>query len=95
MFIHSFAFRWKIPVTDEQKQRVVTEIADLHNHIPGILDTVVGLNTSPRGQGYEVGGTMKFPDRATFEAYSKHPVHDKLLEWLWPLIDPVEVDYEV
>jgi hypothetical protein len=38
---------------------------------------------------------MKFKDRATFEAYNAHPVHLKLLTWLMPLIDPLEVDFEV
>jgi hypothetical protein len=38
---------------------------------------------------------MKFADRAVFDAYNEHPVHQKLLAWLMPLIDPLEVDYEV
>jgi hypothetical protein len=38
---------------------------------------------------------MKFADRATYEAYNNHPVHQKLLTWLMPLIEPVEVDFEV
>ena len=62
---------------------------------PGLVETLVGHNISPRSQDYELGGVMKFTDRATFEAYADHPVHQKLLAWLMPLIDPLEVDYEV
>ena len=38
---------------------------------------------------------MKFADRAAMEAYNTHPVHLELLSWLIPLIDPIEVDFEV
>jgi hypothetical protein len=95
MVIHTFAFRWKPAVTAEQKQRVVTEIRNLQGQIPGLLETWVGENISPRSQGYELGGVMKFQDRPSLEAYGGHPVHQALLEWLLPLIEPVEVDFEV
>ncbi|WP_213804379.1 Dabb family protein [Granulicella sp. dw_53] len=95
MFIHTFAFRWKTTVTEEQRLRMIGDIRALESQIPGVLETVVGFNTSPRAQGYEFGGVMKFPDRATFEAYNEHPVHQQLLSWLLPLIDPIEVDFEV
>lgn len=95
MFIHIFAFQWKPGVSDQQKQRVFTEINALQSQIPGILHSAVGFNTSPRGQGHEFGGVMQFPDRATFEAYNAHPVHQQLLTWLLPLIDPMEVDFAV
>jgi hypothetical protein len=95
MYIHTFAFRWKPTVTDAQKQRAQTEILALQGQIPGLLETYAGVNISPRGQGYEFGGAMKFADKASLDAYPSHPVHQKLLDWLVPLIDAVEVDYEV
>jgi hypothetical protein len=49
---------------------------------------------SPRSQGYELGGVMKFADRPALDAYGGHPVHQKLVQWLMPLIDPIEVDFE-
>ena len=94
MFVHMFAFRWKPGVTEEQKQNVVTEIRKLQGQIPGLLETSVGLNVSPRGQGYELGGVMKFSDQAALDAYGPHPVHQKLLSWLIPLIEPIEVDFD-
>ena len=95
MVIHTFAFRWKAGVTEEQKMRARSEIRALQGQIPGLLETHVGFNFSPRGQGYEFGGVMKFTDRAALEAYGPSPVHQKLLEWLVPLIEPIEVDFEV
>lgn len=93
MYIHMFAFRLKPDVTEEQKERMLREISALQKQIPGILETVVGKNDSPRGQGYEIGGAMKFPDKAAMQAYNAHPVHQALLKWLLPLIDPIEVDF--
>jgi len=95
MFIHMFAFRFKAGVTEAWKDRMVAEIGALQKHIPQVLDSYVGKNVSPRAQGYELGGTMKFADKAAFEAYNAHPVHQELLKWLLPLIDPIEVDFPV
>jgi hypothetical protein len=95
MIVHTFLFRWKPGVEEAQKQRSVQEINALQGQIPGLDETLVGTNISPRSQGYELGGVMKFADRATYEAYNNHPVHQKLLAWLMPLIEPVEVDFEV
>jgi hypothetical protein len=44
--------------------------------------------------GVSVWGVMKFVDRAALPAYGTHPPHQKLLEWLMPLIAAVEVDFE-
>jgi len=94
MIIHTFAFRWKPGVTPDRKQHVMVAIRKLQGQIPGLLETWVGQNISPRSQGYELGGVMKFNDRAALEAYGSHPVHQELLSWLLPLIEPVEVDFE-
>jgi hypothetical protein len=95
MFLHTFAFRWKTDLPDEQKQRIYTEISAFQGQIPGLLETFVGFNTSPSAQGYEFGGVMRFSDRAAFDFYNDHPIHRQLLSWLMPLIDPIEVDFEV
>jgi antibiotic biosynthesis monooxygenase (ABM) superfamily enzyme len=94
MFIHMFAFRWKPGVTSEQVRRAKSEIRALQRQIPGLLETAVGVNISPRGQGYEFGGVMKFADKQSLESYGAHPAHQALLKWLIPLIEPIEVDFE-
>ena len=95
MYIQMFAFRFKNGVTGEQKNHCVTEIRKLKDEIKEVQESWVGLNTSPRGQGYELGGSMKFADAAAFERYNAHPVHQKLLGWLIPLIEPIEVDFSL
>jgi len=94
MMVHTFAFRWKAGVSEAQKLRALAEIRGLQGQIPGLLETWVGVNVSPRSLGYELGGTMKFADQSALDAYGAHPVHQKLLQWLMPLIDPIEVDFE-
>ena len=95
MVVHTFAFRWKAGVREDQKAHAIKEIRGLQGQIPGLLETWVGVNVSPRSQGYELGGVMKFADRTALDAYGGHPVHQKLLQWLLPLIAPIEVDFEV
>jgi hypothetical protein len=87
-------FRWVEGTTEEQKKRVKEEILALQGKIPGLLETHVGTNVSPRGQDYEFGGVMKFVDRAALDAYFPHPVHQALGEWLMPLIKPLELDFD-
>jgi len=92
--LHIFAFRFVEGVTAAQKAEAVTRIRALQGKIPGLLETYVGVNFSPRGQGYELGGAMKFESKAALEAYGPHPEHQALLRWLMPLILPIEVDIE-
>lgn len=93
MFIHMFAFRLKPGVTEAHQDRMIREISELKKQIPVVLESYVGKNISPRGQGFEIGGVMKFADQASLEAYNAHPVHQALLKWLLPLIDAIEVDF--
>lgn len=95
MYIHMFAFRWKPGVPEHAKVKVRIEIRNLQGQIPGLLETWVGTNISPRSQGYELGGVMKFADEASLLAYSSHPAHVKLLDWLMRLIEPIEVDFSL
>ncbi|MGA8740896.1 MAG: Dabb family protein [Terracidiphilus sp.] len=94
MFIHIFGFRWKERVTDAEKARAARDIRAFQGQISGLIDVFVGENLSPRGQGYTFAGLMRFTDRDACDAYSTHPSHLALLDWLVPLIDPVELDFE-
>jgi hypothetical protein len=94
MFIHIFGFKWKPEATEADKARAAHDIAAFRDHILGLIDLHVGPNVSPRGQGYTFCGLMTFTDKAAADAYTQHPDHLKLLAWLKPLIDPVELDFE-
>ena len=94
MFVHIFGFRWNVGTTEQDKARARKEILAFRGAIPGLHAVNVGPNLSPRGQGYEFAGLMTFADRAAYEAYTTHSLHMALLEWLVPLIEPVELDFE-
>ena len=94
MFIHIFGFRWKPEATEADKARAEKAILAFRNTIPGLLEAHVGVNVSPRNQGFTYVGLMKFADKAACDAYSIHPAHMALLHWLVPLIEPVELDFE-
>ena len=94
MIVHMFGFKWKAGVTNEEKERAAREIRALQGKIPGLLETYVGVNFSSRSLGYAFGGVMKFEDRAALEAYGTDPAHLRLLKWLMPLIEAVELDFE-
>lgn len=89
---HVFAFQWKQGTSETQKERAAKEITAFQGQIPGLLQTHVGPNISPRGKGYTFGGIMQFKDKASLEAYVQHPAHQALLAWLVPLIDAIELD---
>jgi antibiotic biosynthesis monooxygenase (ABM) superfamily enzyme len=89
---HVFAFQWKPGTSETQKERARNDIAAFQGVIPGLLQTNVGQNISPRGRGYTFGGIMQFKDEASLNAYFQHPAHQALLAWLVPLIDAVELD---
>lgn len=94
MFVHMFIFRWKPGVSEEQKARVIPAIRALQGQIPGLIETWVGTNVSSKSPDYVLGGAMKFEDKAALDAYGPHPVHVALLEWLMPLINAVEADFQ-
>lgn len=94
MIIHTFGFRWKPGVTPAQRAESIKIIRALQGQIPGLLQTWVGENISPRSQGYELGGVMQFTDRAALDAYGDHPAHQRVLVFLRPLIDAIEIDFE-
>ena len=91
---HVFAFQWKPQATEAEKKRAAKHIRAFQGVIPGLLQTHVGPNISPRGKGYSFGGIMQFSDKASLDAYVEHPTHKALLKWLVRLIDAVELDIQ-
>ena len=81
MVIHTFAFRWKPSVTDNQKQHAIQEIRALQGQIPGLLETSVGVNISPRSQGYELGGVNQ-RIAALYEGNATAEVLNGMGHWL-------------
>ena len=94
MYFHIFGFQWKPEATDAQKARAAKDILAFQGMIPGLIEVHYGVNSSAHSQGYTNAGLMRFKDKAALDAYQVHPQHRALLEWLVPLITPVELDIQ-
>ena len=92
MIIHMFGLRWQPAATPLDKARALAQIQAFQGVVPGLLETVAGTNTSPRGQGYEFAAMMRFKDQASLDAYQVSAVHAALLHWMLPLVEAVDLD---
>ncbi|HXT38821.1 MAG TPA: Dabb family protein [Candidatus Angelobacter sp.] len=95
---HIALFKFKEGTSDEQVQKVLDELMELSENVPGIEDYVAGLNNSPEGlnKGYTHGFVMTFTDAAARDAYLPHPEHERIKTEVLPLIEDVAIfDFEV
>ncbi len=95
---HIALFKFKDGTAQEQIDKVLEELMDLSESIPGIEDYVAGLNNSPEGlnQGFTHGFVMTFTDAAARDAYLPHPDHERVKVAVMPFIESVVVfDFEV
>jgi len=92
MYMHIFLFRWKAAATTDHRAAAVREVRAFQGTVPGLLTLSIGDNLATNNGGYDFGGCLGFADEAAYHAYCDHPLHVRLLEWLVPLIDAVELD---
>lgn len=93
MFVHIFSFAWKAHATPADRERAYVDIAGLEHSIAQVLSLWLGDNVSANAPHYTTTGVMTFADAASYEDYCRHPEHLRLLDWLAPLIDPIEIDF--
>ncbi|MDO7836625.1 Dabb family protein [Sphingobium sp. HBC34] len=94
MFVHIFTFRWKDEATPADKQRAEAAIRRFDGQIDGLVSLMLGENQSSKSAQFTMTGIMMFASHDAFERYVDHPLHAALLEWLVPLIDAFELDFE-
>ena len=94
MFIHGFLFRWQPGVTEEQIARAQREILAFQGVIPGLREVHVGENIAANKGSYTFAGVMIFESKEIYAGYWAHPAHQALLQWLMPIIEPIEFDLE-
>jgi hypothetical protein len=97
MVEHVVLFKTSPEATEEQKERMIAELAALREKIPGIVDLSVGRNFSDRNQGFDIGLVVRFQDRAALEVYLPHPAHRGCVDtYINPIRgDVIVVDYEI
>lgn len=97
MVEHVVLFKTKPGTTDEQKQNLITALKALKDQIPGIVHLTAGPNFSDRSQGYDLGLSVRFEDRASLDAYGPHPAHQACVaQFVIPIREDIIVaDYEI
>jgi hypothetical protein len=97
MIIHIVLLRWNETASQEAINAVMTELRDLKDKIPGIVDVTSGVNFSERSKGFTHGLVYRFKDRAALDGYFPHPEHQRVVQKLLNPIraDTIIFDYEV
>ena len=97
MIEHIVLFRWVEGADQEAMDNAVTELRQLKNKIPGIVDLSCGANFSDRAKGYTHGLVVRFKDRAALESYGPHPEHQRVVQnFIRPIsADILALDYEI
>ena len=94
MIVHMFMLRWKDEATQAEKDCALRDVLGFDGKIPGLLEVKAGVNFSERARGHEFGAVMMFESLAALQAYMTHPLHLELLEWLVPLVEATDFDFE-
>ncbi len=80
MIRHNVLFRWKPEATDEQKQRVATELAKLPSIVPSLRAFASGPDAGLAQNSFDFAVSADFDDEAGFFAYRDDPAHREVVE---------------
>jgi len=96
MVEHLVILKFGSSTTVEQKNEAIQRLKGLQGQISGIVDLQAGHNFCERSQGFEVGLSVRFEDKASLEAYGPHPKHQEVVAFLREigLVDIIVVDFE-
>jgi hypothetical protein len=77
MIRHILLLKPRSDTTAQQLESARQAITGLVGRIPGLLNCHWGENFAPadRREGFHLGFSMDFADRASLEAYGPHPEH--------------------
>jgi hypothetical protein len=80
MFRHVVLFNWTPEATDEQKERVASELGRLPGLIPTLRSYQMGRNAGINPGGYDFGVVADFDDLEGYLAYRDNPEHRAIIE---------------
>ncbi len=80
----------------ENALKIITQLEDLKNHIPEIVQIEAGRNFNPSEAAYDVALYSMFVSKEDLEKYQTHPEHVKVASFVNSVVDErVVVDYEI
>jgi hypothetical protein len=95
---HVAFLKFKEGTSQDEIDRIFSELMDISENIPGIEDYVSGTNNSPEplNDGFTHAFVMTFTDANARDAYLPHPEHERFKATALPHIEKVLVlDFEV
>ena len=96
MIRHVVMFRWTPGATQEQKQRVTTELARLPALVPSLRAYRLGADLGLNPGNFDFAVAADFDDADGYLAYRDHPEHRAIVaEFIRPIVDErAAVQYE-
>jgi len=95
---HVGFLRFKDGTSQDEIERIFSELMDISESIPGIEDYVSGPNNSTEAlnDGFTHAFVMTFSDANARDAYLPHPEHERFKAGALPHIEKILVlDFEV
>lgn len=80
--MHTVIFDLKHPVGSAEAEQFIADGTRILTAVPGVQDFQALRQCSPKND-YQYGFLMRFPNQATFDAYTAHPDHCKFVEERW------------
>jgi hypothetical protein len=77
---HVVTFRWQPDATEEQKQRVIDELAALPPLMSGLVSFSLGADLGLVDGNADFALTADFDDADAYLAYRNHPEHQAVLQ---------------
>jgi hypothetical protein len=96
MIEHVVLIRWMERASQEAIDAAMTELRQLKDKVPGIVDLSCGTNFSDQAKRYTHGLVVRFKDGAALKAYLEHLEHQRVVEkFIMPIRNDILVlDYE-
>lgn len=87
MIRHTVLFTWKPEATEDEKQRVATEVAKLPSMVPSVRAFVSGPDAGLNQGNFDFAVTADFDDQAGYAAYRDDPGHREIVQrYLMPIL---------
>ncbi len=78
MLIHIVCWKYKAETPSADRGHHIAQLRSLTNVVPGIVSFDVGADVLHLDRSYDTGLVAIFRDRASLDAYTDHPDHQRV-----------------
>jgi Stress responsive A/B Barrel Domain len=87
MIRHTVMFTWKPEATEEEKQRVASEVAKLPSIVPSVRAFASGTDAGLNQGNFDFAVTADFDDEDGYVAYRDDPGHREVVQrYITPIL---------